>query len=140
MKIKNALHWVGLITLACFAGLTVEAAKLPMPPSFNLTTDAQVALGYYPLGVVDKQAAFSHHGKAHRFVTLPNGKEGWIYEYHLDRNLGHRTFTLVFGDKGVVIDVLYNEPGSFDGLSALQVQRRVPGADKARKKGFPDVP
>jgi len=140
MKMKNPVHLALSIILICFAPITVEAATPSMPPAFNLTMDAQAALGFYPLGVIDKQAAFSHHGKAHRFVTLPNGKEGWIYEYHLDRNLGHRTFTLVFGEKGMVIDVLYNEPGPFDGLSALQVQRRVPGADKVRTKGFPDVP
>jgi len=52
---------------------------------------------------------------------------------------GVRTYTLMFDDKGVVIDVLYNEKGRHDGLTALQVQRKVRGDGTPRKDEGRDV-
>jgi hypothetical protein len=40
---------------------------------------------------------------------------------------GVRIYTVAFDDKGVVIDVHYNEQGRHDGLTAQQVQRKVRG-------------
>jgi hypothetical protein len=117
-----------------------------MPPSFTDEVAPEVVLRTYPLGVITKQAAFSHHGKAVHTLILPNGKEGWVYEvgdkqaktyqhpttkkhtvYETGPGYGVRIYTLEFDDKGVVIDVLYNEQGRHDGLTALQVQRKVRG-------------
>jgi hypothetical protein len=98
----------------------------------------------YPLGVITKQAAFVHHGKADRVIKLPDGREGWVYEVRppgqartytypsgeqrtvIERGRSDsdvRTYTLVFDDKGVVVDVFSNEPGSHSGhsVSALQL-------------------
>lgn len=49
---------------------------------------------------------------------------------------GVRTDTLVFDDKAVVIDVLYNEQGRHDGLTALQVQRKVRGDGTRKGEGL----
>jgi hypothetical protein len=47
------------------------------------------------------------------------------------------TYTLVFDDKGVVVDVLYNEQGPHDGLTALQAQlkKRGEGGIKVKPPG-----
>ena len=125
-------------------GSLVNAASLPMPPVFSRDALVEVTLQSYPLGVITRQAAFSHHGKAHRNVTLPNGMEGWVYDVGgvvttssyvsptgrkqavAETAADHeaRSYTLVFDQRGVVIDVLYNETGRHDGLTALALQHR----------------
>jgi len=142
-SILNVL--LALTTVAATASL---AGQLSMPPSFTEQVEPETVLRAYPLGVITKQAAFSHHGKAVRSLILPNGKVGWVYEvggkqaktyqhptkekqkhtvYETEPGNGVRTYTLEFDSKGVVIDVLYNEQGRHDGLTALQVQRRFRG-------------
>ncbi len=137
-----------LLTSTMALVTTAMAGQLSMPPSFTVQSDPETVLRAYPLGVITKQAAFSHHGKAIRILILPNGKEGWVYEvgikeartyehptkekqkhtvYETDPGSGVRTYTLEFDSKGVVIDVLYNEQGRHDGLTALQLQRRFRG-------------
>lgn len=137
------LTMAAAIATAVLAG---QAGHLPMPPSFIGQVAPEVVLRAYPLGVITKQAAFSHHGKAMRTLILPNGKEGWVYEvgirnartyqrstkekdtvYEIEPSYGVRTYTLAFDDTGVVIDVLYNEQGRHDGLTALQEQRKIRG-------------
>ncbi|MGK2951288.1 MAG: hypothetical protein ACSLEZ_02745 [Thiobacillus sp.] len=133
-----------LLTLTMVAATAALAGQQTMPPSFSEQNGPETVLRAYPLGVTTKQAAFSHHGKALRTLILPNGKEAWVYEvggkkaqtyqhptgerhtvYETRPGNGVRTYTLVFDDKGEVIDVLYNEKGRHDGLTALQVQRKV---------------
>lgn len=133
-----------LLAMTTVVASTVWSGQLTMPPSFSGRDGPEAVLRAYPLGQITGQAAFSHHGKAVRTVTLPNGKEGWVYEvggkeartyqhptkerqtvYETGPGNGVRTFTLVFDDKGVVIDVLYNEQGRHDGLTALQEQRKA---------------
>ncbi|MBZ0105468.1 MAG: hypothetical protein K8H84_07525 [Sulfuricella denitrificans] len=134
-----------LILISAVATATL-AGQLSMPPGFTPEAGPETVLAAYPLGTITKQAAFSHHGKAVRTLILPNGKEGWVYEvgvkqartyvkpagekqtvYETGPGNGVRTFTLVFDDKGLVIDVLYNEQGRHDGITALQVQRKAHG-------------
>ena len=64
-------------------------------------------------------------GKEARTYQHPTKEKQTVYE--TGPGNGVRTFTLVFDDKGVVIDVLYNEQGRHDGLTALQEQRKVRG-------------
>lgn len=112
------LKWITiLLALALWNGVMAQPKPLPMPPVFSTEADPQAVLKHYPLGVIDRQAAFVHHGKAHHTVTLPNGKEGWVYEVGEER--GIRTYTLEFDDKGVVIDVLYQEIGRHSGQTAV---------------------
>ncbi|MGA9165325.1 MAG: hypothetical protein WBZ31_12790 [Thiobacillus sp.] len=144
-----------LLTLTMVAATAALAGQQTMPPSFSEQNEPETVLRAYPLGVTTKQAAFSHHGKALRTLILPNGKEGWVYEvggkqaqtyqhptrekhtvYEAGPGNGVRTYTLVFDDKGVVIDVLYNEKGRHDGLTALQVQRKVRGEGTRKDEGL----
>ena len=135
-----------LLTLATGVATVAMAGQLSMPPNFSGQLAPEVALRAYPLGVINKQAAFSHHGKALRTLILPNGKEGWLYEvgvkqartyhqpssgkqtvYEAGPDNRASTYTLVFDNKDMVVDVLYNENGRHDGLTALQEQRKVRG-------------
>ena len=144
-----------LLTLTMVAATVTLAGQQTMPPSFSEQNEPETVLRAYPLGVTTKQAAFSHHGKALRTLILPNGKEGWVYEvggkqaqtyqhptrekqtvYEAGPGIDVRTYTLVFDDKGVVIDVLYNEKGRHDGLTALQVQRKIRGDGTRKDEGL----
>lgn len=145
-----------LLALTTVAATATLAGQLSMPPSFTEQVEPEAVLRAYPLGVITKQAAFSHHGKAVRTLILPNGKVGWVYEvggkqaktyqhptkekqkhtvYETEPGNDVRTYTLEFDDKGVVIDVLYNEQGRHDGLTALQVQRRIRGEGTRKDEG-----
>ncbi|MDP2028266.1 MAG: hypothetical protein Q8K12_01345 [Thiobacillus sp.] len=143
-SVSNVLRALVIAIAVATPPIAGHAAPLPMPPSFTGEATPEAVLRTYPLGVITKQAAFSHHGKAVRTSVLPNGKEGWVYEvggkqaqiyqhptkekhsvYETGPGYGVRIYTLEFDDKGVVIDVLYNEQGRHDGLTALQVQRKI---------------
>ena len=69
-----------LLALALATASLAGQAGLPMPPSFTAEVEPDTVLRGYPLGVITKQTAFIHHGKATRTLILPNGKEGWVYE------------------------------------------------------------
>ncbi len=117
---------VMLITVATLLNVFSYAADRkipPMPPYFTTRADMEAVLLKYPLGVITKEAAFSHHGQATRKVTLPNGNEGWVYQ--VGEGTGLRTYTLEFNGRGVVIDVLYNEQGRHNGLTALELQAQA---------------
>ena len=120
------LSIVMLLIATVFFGvpsLAAESKRPSMPPDFSTKTDMEQALLKYPLGVITKDTAFSHHGQATRKVTLPNGNEGWVYQ--VGEGSGLRTYTLEFSEKGMVSDVLYNEKGPHNGLTALQLQAQA---------------
>ena len=142
-----------LMAVTTVVATTALAATLAMPPGFTGQADPETVLRDYPLGTITKSAALSHHGKALRVLTLPNGKEGWLYEvggkqartyqhpsgekhtvYESEPSNSTRTYTLVFDDKGVVADVLYNEQGPHDGLTALQAQLKKRGESGIKGK------
>jgi len=120
------LHFLAVAMLVVFTTVLVAARADPgatsMPPRFSLNADPKEVLASYPLGRVGKQAAFVHHGKAHREFTLPNRRTAWLYD--VGEKEWHRTYTLVFGTDDTVIDVLYYDHSRFSkyGLTALQVQ------------------
>lgn len=140
----KAVSVLALFVLSLFQAimLLADPQTLPMPPEFSSNADPSALLRSYPLGGITKQAAFSHHGKAHRTITLPNGMEGWVYEVGgtrheniyispdgekrsvMETSKGSRvrTYILVFDSRGTVSDVLYKENGRHDGLTALQLQ------------------
>lgn len=139
---SRTFHSMILATLlSATAGLGL-ADKLPMPPTFTPQADIEQTLRAYPLGVITRQAAFSHHGRFHREVKLPNGLTGWVYDVggqpkavtygsptgesrnvrETEARHGTRGYTLVFDSRGLVVDVLYNEEGRHDGLTALSQQ------------------
>lgn len=126
-------------------GNTGAGDSLKMPPSFSIDADPDEVLGEYPLGVIPRSAAFSHHGKAHKTVTLVNGMEGWTYEVHQGGNPKRyqqpegptsttmdihnhpavMRYTLVFGADGTVIDVLFQDRQHETANSALLVQQEM---------------
>ena len=123
MKMTNRA--VTLLTLGLIMSLPPVAAQpetLPMPPGFTLDADPEKTLADYPLGVITKEAAFVHHGKANRELLLPNGNTGWLYD--VGGQEWHRSYMLAIGDDGIVKDVIYYDHGRFSkyGLTALQVQ------------------
>jgi len=140
MKSKS----VRLLILAILLSPSVASAQLPKPPVFSRDAPVEETLHAYPLGVITRQAAFSHHGPAHQEIQLPNGLEGWVYDVggepkavdytrltgekrtFMERPWEHelREYILVFDGRGIVIDVLYEEEGTHDGLTALQLQHR----------------
>lgn len=130
------------LSLAAQAAPPGNGGFLPMPPKFSIEADRNQVLKEYPLGVITKMAAFTHHGQPHKTIALPNGLEGWVYENVLKNNESFElpsgekrevasmenahlvsTYTLVFDNSGVVIDVLYQEHGPGNADSALLVQR-----------------
>lgn len=115
------------MTLTMISALAhaAERSSLPMPPYFSVDSDPETVLREYPLGVITQQAAFSHHGKATRSVKLPNGNDGWVYQVGEESRLS--TYTLEFDIQDRVIDVLYNERGRHNGLTALQLQSQADG-------------
>jgi hypothetical protein len=123
------LHTVLIVCVMTLGGLApafaAERGKMPMPPMFDARTDTERALTDYPLAVITREAAFAHHGKAHREVGLPNGLTGWVYQ--VGEGTGLRTYTLVFDARQKVIDVLYNERGRHNGLTALALQAQAKG-------------
>jgi len=154
---KPLLNVLPALAMVAASAAPAGQAGLPsMPPNFSEQASPENVLRAYPLGVITKQAAFIHHGKAVRTLILPNGKEGWVYEvggkqartyqhptkekqkhtvYETEPGNGVRTYTLVFDDKGVVVDVLYNERGRHDGLTALQAQRKAGGEGTRKDEG-----
>lgn len=122
----RAIHTpIILITvLYCFQLPAYGAEKHKMmPPTFSLDTDPRKVLQSYPLGSLKRQDAFSHHGKQHATVELPNGKIGWIY--NIGKISNHRAYTLVI-DGDTVIDVIYYDHSynEKNGLSALAIQSK----------------
>lgn len=114
------------VVLVMVLGVFAQAEDrkyMPMPPTFSIQEDPEKTLLEYPLGVITRQAAFSHHGKATREVKLPNGNDGWVYQVGEETWL--RTYTLEFDGKDQVIDVLYNERGRHNGMTALQMQAQA---------------
>ena len=144
------------VFLVMSMAVAAPVQKMPMPPIFSPDASSEKTLGNYPLGVITKLAAFVHHGKAVRTVTLPNGMEGWVYEVHtvgdpktyvqpngsemhINEIANHpamATYTLVFDSKGTVVDVLYAAADGGDLKSALLIQRSRKG-DKARDAWVP---
>lgn len=123
MKYASSVVLLIVAALLSTYSFAAEQKYPPMPPDFSTKTDMEKALRQYPLGVITKDAAFSHHGQATRKITLPNANEGWVYQ--VGEGAGLRTYTLEFNEKGVVTDVLYNEKGRHNGLTALQLQAQA---------------
>lgn len=153
---KNAIFAALLAIVLGPLAVFAQTPGIPMPPTFAADASVERILGAYPLGVITRQAAFSHHGAPHRKVKLANGEEGWVYDVgglpsmvpYVSPNgrkqsvtetqaiHAARTYTLVFGSRGVVVDVLYNESGPRNGLTALSLQSRK-GGERTEEHAHP---
>ena len=102
-----------------------KQSHIKMPPSFNLNSNPVDVLNNYPLGKLSRDVTFSHHGKEHLSVTLPNGLLGLVY--NVGKAETHRTYTLMLDRNNIVIDVIYFDHGIYEktGLSALSLQSDI---------------
>lgn len=131
-----------LVSISAQAEIHGNIGSVPMPPKLSMQDSVDHILMNYPLGVITKIAAYSHHGQPHKTVKLPNGLSGWVYENafrtqqkvtmpsgekrettSLDNAYIASTYTLVFDSDGVVTDVLYQETSHENSRSALLIQR-----------------
>ncbi|MCW9023099.1 MAG: hypothetical protein OQK73_00310 [Gammaproteobacteria bacterium] len=129
---------LGTITILYLGPVSADNLKMPM--KFKYDSQPTKVLQTYPLGTLNRMAVFSHHGKADKEVTLPNGRGGWVYDVSMymlpkiyykpngekkvvqERQKSNRNqmYILVFGQDGNVMDVIYQDKST--GLSALQLQ------------------
>lgn len=139
MKYKSYCSSLLCVLAVLYLG-SLWADGMKMPMRFKYDANPGEILKTYPLGSLNKLAVLSHHGKADKEVRLPNGREGWVYDMSIHRvprtyitpdgekqvvnerekSGVQQVYTLVFGDDGYVIDVLYQDKSS--GMSALQIQ------------------
>lgn len=122
MNREKKLLWIVpcVLVLWTSVGLAVQPKK-PMPPRFSFENDPAEVLNNYPLGIINEQDAFAHHGGPVRKVTLPNGKRGWLYKAGEEVGVPS-IYVLEFSDDGNVIDVLHKDYRYKIGHSALQYQ------------------
>ena len=106
--------------LAVAAPTTTYSAK-QMPPSFAFGNESSDILSSYPLGIINEQDAFAHHGAPIRKERLPNGSQGWVYQSGEEFGVPS-IYVLHFSNDGVVTDVLHKDVHGKLGHSALQYQ------------------
>lgn len=114
--------WIVLGALVCWSSASVSAEQTKSkPPAFTIENDPTDVLHEYPLGTINRQEAFAYHGGPIHKVTLPNGKEGWLYLVGEEAEVPN-IYVLEFSDDGTVIDVLHKSYRYKIGHSALQYQ------------------
>lgn len=121
---NHEYKWKSIVPVILMSWALVSHAAQPqkqMPPKFSLVTDPAEVLQKYPLGVINEQDAFAHHGGAVRKVTLPNGNTGWLYKAGEEAGVPS-IYVLEFSGDGIVIDVLHKDHRYRIGHSALQYQ------------------
>ena len=112
--VKHAMFAVLLaLVLGPPASLARPSGSLT-PPAFTADAPVKTTLRAYPLGIITMQAALSDYGAPHRKLKLADGEEWWAYDVGAGRS-----YTLVFDRRGVVANVVYNENGPRNGLTAL---------------------
>lgn len=99
---------------------SLHAAK-QMPPTFSFENEPAKVLREYPLGTINEQEAFAHHGGPIRKVILPNGNRGWLYKAGETAGVPS-VYVLQLSRDGIVIDVLHKDNRYNLGHSALQYQ------------------
>ena len=111
-----------VISLVLLVSIPVPAYSAKQkPPSFSFGNEPSEVLRSYPLGTINEQDAFAHHGGPIRKEVLPNGNQGWIYQPGLEFGVPS-IYVLQFSGDGVVIDVLHKDYRDKLGNSALQLQ------------------
>jgi len=95
--------------------------KKSMPPTFSFRHEPEKVLREYPLGLINQQEAFAHHGGPIRKIILPNGNNGWLYSTGEEAGIPE-LYILQFSNDGLVIDVMHKSLHYKNGHSALQYQ------------------
>jgi hypothetical protein len=110
MRTKGLLLLIAALS-ACAAAGGLKPTIYTAPPSY---------LDTFPLGTVSETEMVSKVGPPDRTTEI-GGKKAFVYE--LGEGYGKRTFTYTF-DRNVVIDVLYNDSGPYNGITAKSRQGR----------------
>jgi hypothetical protein len=122
MNRQRKWSYAVLAALMLWASASIaDESKKPVPPTFSLKSHPMNVLSNYPLGVINKQNAFAHHGGAIRKMTLPNGNQGWLYKAGEEEGVPS-IYVLEFSNEDFVIDVLHKDHRYKIGHSALQYQ------------------
>lgn len=122
MKITGIQKSILAITCVLISNVVLAAQmQKTMPPKFAYEDEPEKVLRGYPLGVINKQEAFAHHGGPVRKITLPNGNEGWLYSTGEKAGVPE-LYILQFSSDGRVIDVMHKSMHYKNGHSALQYQ------------------
>jgi hypothetical protein len=122
MNRKHKWLWVVLGAMVFWASVGLaDQSTQPKPLMFSFENDPAEVLHNYPLGVINEQEAFAHHGGPVRKVTLPNGQKGWLYTAGEEAGVPS-IYVLEFSSDGLVIDVLHKSYRYKLGHSALQYQ------------------
>lgn len=133
MKQSKLNHFVFLVAVLLPTAVASQDS-ISMPPRFEVNAEPKEILSAYPLGVINKQTAFAHHGQALKKFILPNGNEGWLYKVGEKAGIPSN-YVLQFSDAGFVIDVLHKDHRYTLGHSALQYQYLVDSKVKLRTLG-----
>jgi hypothetical protein len=107
MRLGVLMIMVLISVNAIAAGL--KPSVMTMPPKY---------LSSFPLGTLSESDMLSKVGPPDRTLEI-DGKK--VFVYQLGQGYGLRTFTYTF-DGGVVVDVLYNDSGPYNGMTAKQKQ------------------
>jgi len=122
MKITGINKSIFIITLIVMsASASAVQMKKQMPPTFSYKNEPEKILSEYPLGLINKQEAFAHHGGPVRKLLLPNGNNAWLYSTGEEAGVPE-IYILQFSDKDIVIDVMHKSVHYKKGHSALQYQ------------------
>jgi hypothetical protein len=108
--------------LFLISGITTAVpVQKQMPPMFSVQSDPEDILRNYPLGSINMQEAFAHHGGPVRKLMLPNGNRGWLYVTGEEAGIPN-IYVLEFSKDGIVVDVLHKSLHYKNGHTALQYQ------------------
>lgn len=91
-----------------------------MPPDY---------LKAFPLDTISETEMISKAGPPTSIITI-GGKQ--VFVYKVGQNFGERTFTYFF-ENGVITDVLYNDNGPYNGMTARKLQKKSEASAGATK-------
>ena len=122
MKTKGIQQSILVVACVVLSNTALAAqAQKQMPPTFSFMHEPENVLSKYPLGLINEQEAFAHHGGPVRKLTLPNGNRGWLYSTGEEAGIPE-LYILQFSENGKVIDVMHKNVHYKNGHSALQYQ------------------
>lgn len=104
-----------LLLFALFASIVSLAGELP---SMTIWTNPKTFLAEFPVGTTEAEV-MAKYGIPKRTMDGPESAKMWVYERGQDYGL--RTFTFIIRE-GSVVDVLYNDQGPYNGLTATKVK------------------
>lgn len=109
-----------ILLLALLVALSACATTSRLKPTvFTVPTSY---IDSFPLEKVSEAELLAKVGLPSETIEI-DGKKAFVYEFGNKNSLLNRTFTYTF-DGDVVIDVIFNDSGPYNGLSARKRQRK----------------